>query len=110
MSMRKSEVGISSNNSRYPRGNDKSKSVKNCSSCSRFATKKRHPARRISSKSCWLDGRRLIFWDVVREKAFLWDTVDQKAKEIEDLQGPAEYVFSEDGKTIFILRPNELSK
>ena len=52
----------------------------------------------------WLDNTRLIFWDSDQNKAHLWDTVEKKAKPIEGLEHPGEYVFSEDGQTLFALQ------
>ena len=51
----------------------------------------------------WLDDHRLIFWDPDRERAFLWDVDEEHATVIDDLNEPAEFVFSEDGRTLFTL-------
>ncbi len=61
----------------------------------------------------WLDDRRLILWDLDLGNAFLWDTDTQTATRIEGIdelgeftysEDGEEFVFSEDGRTLFRLR------
>ena len=51
-----------------------------------------------------LDNDRLIFWDLDREKAFLWDVDRDEASEIEGITESGQFVFSEDGRSLFRLR------
>ena len=61
----------------------------------------------------WLDNDRLIFWDVNLGNAFLWNIVTETATRIEGIdelgefvysRDGEEFVFSEDGRTLYRLR------
>ena len=52
----------------------------------------------------WLDGNRLIFWELERGKAFLWDVVSQTESEILGITEKAHFVFSPNGETLYMQR------
>ncbi len=67
-------------------------------------------AYRVSGTSSdrWLDHYRLIFWDLDRRKAFLWNTdtgVSHEIVETEEEEGViVTFVFSMGGDTIYMRR------
>ena len=49
----------------------------------------------------WLDDRRALLWDHSRQRPMLWEAGSETVRPLSGIPGPASYVFSSDGRTLY---------
>ena len=52
----------------------------------------------------WLDTQRLVFWDHELRSAVIWDARRNESRLLPDIPGPAQLVFTDGGRKLFLAR------